>query len=110
MGVYTIKTTPEVIKIKLSGQFTADEIKNYVEDFRKEAKKVNPATCKLDFDSTEMKVFSNESQQALAAVVKSYKTEYGFDDLTLRTEDNAMLKMQCKIVGMKVGFKHFQIL
>lgn len=108
MGTFKVTTAPNAINAVCEGMFTQADAKAYVDTFRKEAAKVNPATCHLMLDGSKLAVSPQEMQEMLKGVFALYKS-MGFNNVTMKLGNNALLKMQISRLAKESGLSNFNM-
>lgn len=109
MGKWTITPGNGTLDVKVIGSMTPQNAKDYYNEFLAASKKVNPPTCKLSLDGSELAVSESDSAQILQSILKLYK-DLGFQDVTINFGHNAVLEMQVKMLANKVGFRNFKVI
>lgn len=96
MGKYSIdiKASIKTIEIVTEGFFSAEEGKNYIQDYNSTLKKINPSQYSLVVDASKQSVVSQDVKVILTDALKLYSSS-GFKTVTVKTGNNAVLKMQC---------------
>ncbi|MFT8362179.1 MAG: hypothetical protein ABF586_11495 [Sporolactobacillus sp.] len=109
MGKYSVLTTGNDISVVCEGTFTMEDAAGYVEEFKKAAAKVNPATSHLVLDGSGLRVSSQEMVGMLTDIIAMYK-DLGFEDITINLGNSAVVKMQIKRLAKEAGLTKFKLL
>ncbi|MDN3956359.1 hypothetical protein [Sporolactobacillus laevolacticus] len=109
MGKYSVSTSGNDISVVCEGVFTMEDAAGYVEEFKKAAAKVNPATAHLELDGSGLRVSSQEMVGMLTNIIAMYK-EMGFNDITMNLGKSAVLNMQIKRLAKEAGLTQFKLI
>lgn len=108
MGNYSIQTTATGMNTSFSGAFTPENAQAFVNDFKKEAAKVNPATCTLNLDGSKLAISPAQMVDLLRNCFVMYKT-MGFNHIILNPGANAVLRMQVNRLAKEAGLTDFEL-
>jgi hypothetical protein len=109
MGKYSVVTTGNDISVVCEGVFTMEDASGYVEEFKKAAAQVNPATSHLVLDGSGLRVSSQEMVGMLTNIIAMYK-DMGFQDITMDLGKSAVVKMQIRRLAKEAGLNQFKLL
>lgn len=90
------------LKVKVWGMFESEDAANFIADFKETVSTIQPSETALSFDTTELKVSKQEMMPMLEGCFNMYK-DFGFQKVSIETENNAILKMQLNRVAKKIG-------
>lgn len=109
MGTYNFFTTPDQIAMSAAGVFSAEDERNYFNDFKMEARKVIPERCVINLDGRELAVMGSAAADVFRKMMEYYK-ESGFKKVRIRVGDNPVLKLQIKMLAAKGHFTDYEFI
>ncbi|MBP1737485.1 MAG: hypothetical protein H6Q60_1366 [Oscillospiraceae bacterium] len=95
MGKYQVSSTSNSLKAVVEGAFTPADAAGYVDAFKKEVAKINPKTCKLTVDASNLAISGADMAEVLKNILKLY-SDTGFHKVEFLAGSNTVLKMQLR--------------
>jgi len=100
--------TSKILFAKVQGAFKPDDATEFVMAYTKNVAEINPKEYELHFDSTQLKVSTQDMVPMLSACFEMYKKD-GFYKTVFDCGTNATLRLQCRRIGNLVGLQNFEI-
>lgn len=108
MEKFSIKSTGNVLEIVLDGKFGDEDIASFGAAYQQAVGKIKPAQVNLELDARNMGVITPDKQEKLKGFFMLYK-QTGFQKVTLRMQDSAILAMQVRRLAKEAGITDFEI-
>lgn len=108
MGSYNFSTSFKEMNISFEGAFTPEDAQNFVNDFKNQVVKVNPATCYLNLDGTKLAISPAQMVDMLRSCFAMYKAA-GFNHVTMNPGSNVVLRMQVSRLAKEAGLTDFEL-
>jgi hypothetical protein len=99
----------KILYATVKGFFQPVDANEFVEEYQKNVKLINPKDYELHFNSRELKVSSQDMVPMLSACFEMYQKDQ-FKNLIFDCGTNAGLKLQIRRVATSVGLNNFEIL
>jgi hypothetical protein len=100
--------TSKILFAKVQGAFKPDDATEFVMAYTKNVAEINPKEYELHFDSTQLKVSTQEMVPMLSACFEMYKKDE-FRKIVFNCGTNATLKLQINRVGKTVGLLNYEL-
>ena len=108
MGTFNFSTAGNVMKVSLSGNFDKPTVANFVARYKTEVAKINPSTCELAIEISQMQVQTADMQDTLQACFKLYGST-GFKKIKMNCGDNVVLAMQARRIAKSCGLTNVEV-
>ena len=98
----------KTVYASVSGDFGPEDANDFVVDYTKIVKSIDPKEYDLKFDCTKLKVTANNMTEMLQACLEMYKND-GFKSVVFDCTGNVVMGMQLRRLGNSVGLQNFDI-
>lgn len=108
MGTFNFSIAGNVMKVILSGDFDKATVANFVARYKTEVTKINPSSCELVIEISQMQVQTADMQETLHACFKLYGST-GFKKIKMNVGDNVVLAMQARRIAKLCGLTNVEV-
>ena len=106
---FKTNTVLNSMNIVVRGSYTQEDARDFISEYQKQIKSINPPKFDLVVDCLELNVSKSDVVPMLQGCFEMYKKD-GFKKIQCKITNNVTLKMQANRLARTVGLENFEVL